>query len=127
MFEGQMLIKGSGSGTIVFSPWFPRHGDSVRCALDLEAATTNGTLTVDLFTKNTEDTGDGSNSDSSGSAKITSTAGTPGRYAAEWVSKGTIGLKELVRYRFTAGGSAATDWVLFRMLPPVWFDSVAPA
>jgi hypothetical protein len=88
MFEAQMLIEGSGTGTVVFSPWLRRQGDSIRCALDVVAATTNGTLTVDLFTKNSEDTGDGNNSDSGGSPmKITSTAGTAGRYAAEWLSK----------------------------------------
>jgi len=32
-------------------------------------------------------------------------------------------MNELVRYGFEVSGTAG-DWVLFRMLPPVWFDSV---
>lgn len=85
-----------------------------------EVVAINGaTLTIDLFTKNTEDAGDGTNADAGTSISV----GGTGRITVEWTS-GTAILEELVRYRFTVTGSNVSDWVLFRILPPVWFDSV---
>lgn len=45
----------------------------------------------------------------------------------EWGPHATSpdGLLELVRYRFECSGSNDTDWILFRMLPAVWFDAVS--
>src|SRR5947208_1131159 len=98
MFESQVLFK----GCTIFSPWFPRQADSVRCTLDVTAvpATNPATLKVELFTKNTEETGEGLNADSGGTPQNI-TASALGRTTAEWLSKGNIGLKELVRYKFT--------------------------
>jgi len=67
------------------------------------------------------DSGDGSDAD--GGTSIVASA--TGRSTAEWTS-GTAALRELVRYQYTvqSTGIGATDWVLFRMLAPVWFDTV---
>jgi hypothetical protein len=76
------------------------------------------TIDVEVFTKNTEDTGDGSVvSPSTGS--LASLTGV-GQTSATW---GPSTLKELVRYRYTV--KSTSEWLVFRMLPPVWFDSVA--
>jgi hypothetical protein len=111
MFESQVLFKGS---TIV-SPWFPRRGDNVRCTIDV-AAISGATIEVHVFTKNTEDMGDGTDAN----AGITLSLNATGRDSDEWART----LKELVRYKYIVTGTNAYDWVLFRMLAPVWFDSV---
>ena len=117
MFEAQMLIT-TGTDYSVFSPWFPRGGDNLRATLEVVKRGTAATVTVRVFTKNTEDTGDGTDADS-----VTIAGGAPGRTVAEWATGASKGVKELVRYKFTVSGNAA-DWTLFRMLPAVWFDSV---
>jgi hypothetical protein len=74
-------------------------------------------LSVHLFHKAAEDAGDGT--DVNGG--ITISASAVGRTTAtEW-----SGLKDLVRYRFTlTSGGEEPSSLLFRMLPPSWFDSV---
>jgi len=107
MFDAQLLFPGAAGAALSFySPWFPRQGDNLR---------------VTVFTKNNEDTGDGSDADAGTSIVASAT----GRSTAEWTS-GTAGLKELVRYKYSvqSTGTGATDWVLFRMLTPVWFNTV---
>jgi len=120
MFDAQLLFPGAspGTGIKVYSPWFPRQGDSLRATAEL-VHVNGATLKVTVFSKNTEDTGDGTNAD----AGTTITLAAAGRTTAEWTS-GTATLKELVRYRFEVTGTLVSDWVLFRMLAPVWFDSV---
>ena len=119
MFEAQLLIQGS----TVFSPWFPRGGDNVTATLEV-VEISSATLKVELFTKNSEDAGNGSNADSAGTP-ISISATATGRTSATWSqpTTSTVSIKEMVRYKFTVTGTG-TNWVLFRMLPPVWFDSV---
>ena|SRR5688500_13941563 len=113
MFEAQ-VIADPGDGTSVYSPWFPRQGDVALFTLEI-GAVSSVTLTVEVATKNTEDPGDGTLVGGSISR------GTVGRSATTW---GPTDLEELVRFKFTAVGDGVGDWVLFRMLPAVWFDSL---
>jgi hypothetical protein len=124
MFDAQLLFPGAvpATGIKILGPWFPKQGDHAR--ITLEVAEVNGaTIKVELFTKNSEDAGDGTNADSGG-VPTNITAAATGRTTQEWYSTGTIALKEMVRYRFTVTGGVASDWVLFRMLSPVWFSAV---
>lgn len=123
MFDAQLLFPGAvpATGIKMFSPWFPSGGDHVRMTLEV-AEVDGATIRVDLFTKNSEDGGDGTNADSAvGPTNITANA--VGRTTVEWYSTGTIALLEMVRYQFTVTGANSTDWVLFRMLAPVWFNA----
>lgn len=120
MFEAQMLMA-TGTDCSVYSPWFARGGDNLRATLDAIKRGTAATVTVSVYTKKNEDRGDGEDADPSTSIRIT--GGVPERYVAEWLAGATTGPKNLVRYKFTVTG-AAGDWILFRMLTPVWFDSV---
>lgn len=117
MFEAQYLMtKNNTTGIVVFSPWFPRKGDNIQYAIDLIEAV-GAKISVTLFTKNTEDPGDGT---TTGSAiSLTNTVGV----TSEVLKQGVV---ELVRYQFNvvADASNTLGWVLFRMLSPVWFDSV---
>jgi hypothetical protein len=110
MFQGQILLRDQ-TDTEVYSPWMPRGGDYMIATVEFIAG--NGSITVSVMTKNKEDTGDGTAV--TGSLSLSAA----GRDTDEFSS-----LKELVRYKFVAGGSA-NEWVLFRMLSPVWFDAVA--
>ncbi len=117
MFEAQLLMGQGSEGTQVFSPWFPRQGDNARMTLEV-VAISGATIKVEVFTKSSETDGDGSLAGTSGTDKIERT--TAGRETYEWSGN----LNELVRYKFTVT-DATTKWVLFRMLPPVWFDTIA--
>src|ERR1051325_4318507 len=116
MFEAQYLFtRSSDLGLVIFSPWMARRGDRMRFTIDLDDVD-DATIDVILFHKNTEDTGDGT---TTGFA-ITA-LNTLGRTDSE-----ANGLKELVRYKYVVKMDEGADLgrVLFRMLAPVWFDSV---
>ena len=116
MFQGQLLMC---SGVPVYSPWFPRGGDNLRATVELIASyNSSSNITVSVLTKNAEETTDGTAIGST----FASSGGTAGRYAGEFTA-GATALKEMVRYKFDPG-TVTSGWVLFRMLPPVWFDSV---
>lgn len=115
MFQAQLLM----SGTSVYSPWFKRGGDGLRATLEVIAQAGGATLTVQVFTKKEEDTGDGVDANSS----VSLTLNAAGRESDEWISTSSTGMNDLVRYKFTLG-TATAGWTLFRMLPPVWFDAV---
>lgn len=113
MFEAQLLITDSNAPE-VYSPWFPRRGDNARFTLEIVAKSGSTKLTVALYTKTPDASGDGS------------TIGSP-------VDIGSVGrtefdsdseMAQLVRYKFLASSGSTGDWILFRLLPPVWFDSV---
>ena len=117
MFEAQLLIS-TGTDYVLYGPWVQRGGDNVRATVDVVAKDT-ASVTISLFTKNTEDTGDGTDADNT----VTLSGSSVGRTTAEWRSSSTKGPKELVRYRYTVSGTAG-KWILFRMLAPIWWDSV---
>ncbi len=119
MFDAQMLIT-TGTDHSVFSPWMLRGGDNLRATLEVVKRGSSATITVRVFTKNSEDAGDGADADSA----TTLAGGVAGRYVAEWASNAGKGAKAMVRYKFTVSG-AEGDWTLFRMLPATWFDSVS--
>jgi hypothetical protein len=112
MFEAQYLFSGAST----FSPWMRRSGDSILFTADL-LALHGGRLDVRTWHKNSEDPGPGT---AVGTTIQLSAAGRQTRRSSD--------LKELVRYRFTCtqvGGSPQSyDYVLFRMLAPVWLDTV---
>ena len=110
MFDAQYILSGA-----LFSPWTAREGDNVVIHVDL-VGITKGTLTVQLFHKNEEDDGPG---------RQVSIAEIEASKAGVDVV-GYYGLDELVRYKFiyTLDASNVLDHALFRMLDPVWFDTV---
>jgi hypothetical protein len=103
-----------------YGRWFGREGDNVRLTLDVSALGASAQITVSLYSKNVSDPGDGAPVDPSVDIDLS----TVGRVEGEWSLPSTdnnLELKELVRYKCTVAGS----WVMFRLLPPVWFDSAA--
>jgi hypothetical protein len=110
-------------GDVIYSPWFSRCGDYLRATVDLVASRSIG-LRVLAMTKNETSTGDGSVVDVSTLIQIAS----PGRQTAEWNPSTGVGLRELVRYRFStyipSPPLSSDPFVVFRMLAPCWFDAV---
>jgi hypothetical protein len=121
MFQAQMLIRGAAT-TKVYSPWFPRGGDAVTITADLVALGGSPTLTVRVYTKASSTVGDGGTAVSPTGTLIALAA--VGRASCEYNSGAAAGMNELVRYGYECSSASAGDWVLFRMLPPVWFDAV---
>lgn len=109
MFQGQYLFDGES----FYSPWTPRRGDNLRHSAELLAQLNGSQVLIQVYHKNTEDTGPGTAT--SGDLNLT----TLGTGTAE-----STGLKELVRFRFTCTGTRFGDYVVFRTLAPVWFDDV---
>lgn len=115
MFEAQLLISKS-SNYDVYSPWFPRGGDNITATVDV-IEVEGATITIRVFTKAAEDNGPGVDADNT----KTLARSTTGRDDETWPGD----CKDLVRYKFTiSGGGEAGKWILFRMLPPIWFDDV---
>ncbi len=116
MFQAQLLMCTASS--IVYSPWFPRQGDNMVGTVELVASSgSTANITVTVLTRASDNTGNGTATGST----FGSSGGTAGRYS------GTItaanGINEMVRYKFDPG-VVSSGWVLFRMLAPVWFDSI---
>jgi hypothetical protein len=110
MFEAQYLF----STDTVYSPWMSRGGDNLIATVDVAGLDGTGAgVLVQLYEKNTEDNGDGT----------LNTSGTITKTDAGRKSQEFLGVKELVRFRFSNPGSKG-DRVLFRMLQTVWFDTV---
>ena len=119
MFGLQYLqTTDNDAGLTIFSPWFPRQSDKIWCTLEIADAI-NADFSVNVFHKNHEDTGDGSDAGPGTGGLLNLNAA--GRNESEF-----DGIKEMVRYQFVLksqdGNHAA---VLFRMLANVWFDSVS--
>jgi len=113
----------------VFTDWISRGGDGL--ILRAEAIDTNNNsmdLKVEPYTKNVEDTGVGTKIDSGGSSwdlVIDGAAGKIGKIQEIIkVSTGTIGMKELIRFRITVvNATNASDWLSMRVFPPIFFDA----
>ncbi len=111
MFDAQYLFKNHE----VFGPWMSKGGGKVIVTVDVAGLDGKGAeLYVKLYTKNSEDVGHGSILPGSLNSSTTGTNSLVFNNA-----------KELVRYHFTVPKAAADgSRALFRMLNPVWFDSL---
>lgn len=104
----------------VYSPWFPRQADMLRVTAEC-VAVFGATVTIDLYTKNVEDTGNGNPVDENVSIVLD----TAGRETAEWKTVvSEEGVQQLLRFRYQVTGNEDYEWILFRLLPAVWFDAI---
>jgi len=117
MIDAMLLLK----GTTVFSPWFPRQADMLRVTAEC-VAVDGATVTIKLYTKNLEDTGNGDPVDENVSISLNSIGQ---RITEEWKTVvSQEGVQQLLRFQYVVTGSATNDWILFRLMPAVWFDAV---
>jgi hypothetical protein len=126
MFDSQTILAASTAATVLYSPWFPRGGDHAIFGLEVQgwSESNAGTkLKIEVFHKKREDSGDGAIAGVSGTDHITieSDDSTPWRSTRDW---GSVGFYDLVRFKITFTANSATQWAIFRILAPIWYDSV---
>lgn len=115
-FVGVMLRNGQ----TIYSPWFERQGDNLRAVIDVMVLTSTQEMVVGMYTKRRDEDGNGDLVDLATRMSVTST----GLLLQEWGSMTGIGLRDLVRYRFATSQGTGQSFILFRMLQPIWFDTI---
>lgn len=111
------------NGMDLYSPWFPRQADRLRVTAEC-VAVLGATVQIKLYTKNVAEPGDGNPVDEG--VKIV--LDTEGRVTAEWKTVvSEEGVEQLLRFRYEVSGSEDYEWILFRLLPAVWFDALGGA
>ncbi len=113
MFEAQLLIEDGGSPTI-FSPWFPRQADVVRCTVEVVALIGDAKAALQAYTKKAEEAGDGA------AINPTVDLDAVGRITFEIEDP----ILDLVRFKFTGNAGSTGDSMLLRLLSPIWFDAI---
>lgn len=125
MLIGQTILhefKASGpvNETALFTPWFSRQGNDVFNHIELMNAGSDAGITPavswEMFTKNSEDTGDGT--------ALTGTGDTSSAMTGTF-SWSCTNCEELVRYKITLSGTGTqtgtgTLFAHFRFLSPTW-------
>ena len=111
--QGEILYagwSGTDSGDWAYTPWVPVRGDFAT--FGVQVLTINSvTLTWEVQTRTQEDPA-ATTITTAGLALTTVTVGT---------TVNTTACKQLVRYRFSTGGTASTtNYVVFRALQPSW-------
>lgn len=116
MHIGHTIVQGSSS-TDLFSPWFPREADNAVFTYE-QIKLESSSFTVEVWHKNTEDLGDGT--------QLTGTFTADSTFSNIYYHT-FEGLKELVRFRYELNSG---DWevggpcfVIYRMLAPTWFNT----
>ena len=111
MIIGQTVVAENSTGTVVYTPWFPRQGNDCTSVLDIIAISGDARVDVDMETKNSD--------------QIDSAAGSMGSVSDKTASTSfsCTNAKELCRYKitvkyYTTGTSIV--YAHFRMLAPSW-------
>jgi len=124
MFDAQTIQMQGATATELYSPWFPRGGDYGLFTLEVVKMSETGSslvLSVQMFHKNSDEPGNGLDVGSAFTRDGSQVTGSP-----RVTSDITAGFEELVRYKFTLSrtGGSGTNWAVFRMLAPIWYDKV---
>jgi hypothetical protein len=113
------IVALNTSAQTYYTPWFERQADNANFSMELvvnSIPSSPGPFTVTVWTKNREDEGS-----SPGTAVGTFSSidgGALGMFEAS-----CVGLKQLVRFQITFRAGAASHGVVYRFLPPTWFDT----
>ena len=118
MLTGQTILIPT-TLTSFYGPWVPRQGNALCWVAQYvnKSGGTISTLTMEVQTKNREDSDSGVSTIGS-AATITTTA--VGDVTASSVLTGT---KELVRYKFNLQASGSTQWVYLIINEPIWLPN----
>mgnify|MGYP001262210476 CR=1 FL=1 len=122
MHIGTQLMTFGTSSQEYFTPWFPRGADNALFTYEiirknLGTGSPTGAFTVAVYTKNREDVG----------SQGTAVSGGWGQYTGtDFYEFRAENLRELVRFKVTlqGGGTPPTgqEGVVYRFLPPTWYD-----
>lgn len=119
-------------GEVIYSEWFQRGGDNaIFRAEKVDHSGTTISVTFNLYTKNADDTGDGTVLLDSGASayelKIDQSSGTTIQELVIDSEDASQGMEELLRVKATVSGGSADDWLLGRLFPPVFYDGAVPS
>ncbi len=112
-------------GETFYSDWSDRGGNGFILRgqkVDTQVSTGSMKVRVEVFTKNKDETGDGTSLSTyididSNTAPIENAS----VYQVLFEPSGS-GVKELVRVKISTPSGSAADWMLVRTFPFVWFD-----
>lgn len=112
------VVSDISKPTILYTPWMPRQGNNFTSTFEVIAISgTDVKLTVDVYEKNIDDTGQGS---------ANTPTGTNYRSTVGVQSFRNTNCKQLVRYRAVLDVATAepsgsyTMYAIFRVLTPAW-------
>lgn len=108
----QIIAINTGAQTF-YTPWFPRGADNAVFTLEKQQDTFSTVMSVSVESKNREDEGSAPFADV---ATFTALAGN-------FFEASCTGLKELVRFKMTFTANAVGQGVVYRFLPPTWYDT----
>jgi hypothetical protein len=115
MWMNTQIVALNTTAQTYYTPWFPKGADNGVFTLEKILDTISGTaFAVRVFTKNKEDEGS-----LPGSAVGTfAVLGSSAFYEADCSE-----LKDLVRFEIKFTAASAGQGVIFRFLPPTWYDT----
>ena len=128
---GRKIFKGEA----IYSDWFVRRGDGMIVRAErIDSIGTTVEVKIEVYTKNSDNAGDGSAVNDPQSAPATApyelrlehddTAVK--QLVVESSNTGSEGIKEMVRLRIEADQGGTNDWMLVRVFPPIFFDQGRP-
>jgi hypothetical protein len=121
---GTLLMTFGSTAHEYYTPWFPKGADNAYFTYEIirQNFGTGGSpgFTVEVFTKNREDVGSQGDPNTAVTGSWTNLTGTIFyEFKAE-------SLKQLVRFKITVKGGttppAGQEGVVYRILPPTWYD-----
>ncbi len=111
-------------GEKFYTDWMPRGGDGFIIRgqmIDIGGdASPTLTVTIEVQTKNSEDTTNPSSGDSL--VDLVLSTGNTVKEALFEPAADPNGVKELVRLEVTAGSGSESEWMLCRTFPLIWFE-----
>jgi hypothetical protein len=110
---------------VVYTDWFGRGGDGMIVRFEIIGRSTNATIDVAVYTKNSEDTGTGSAVSGWTLTGLNSTGLKEFIKISDPTGGSGNGLDQMVRLQVSASGTAGGDWSLVRLFPPIFFDRAA--
>ncbi len=116
MYPAQLVEVGAGQTVELFGDWEDRQRTSFLLSIELAEASTDVEVEVEIFTKNREDGGDGT--EASGGPILQEDPGisNPATFQAT--------LKEIVRTKLIVRSVGSKGFAIVRMLPKIWYDAV---
>ena len=123
----------------IFTDWIQRGADNVILRADRVASNPSNsagiTVTIKVFTKNSDETGDGHAVQEAGSSTalqftVAYNDTTVRELVVASVATSTAsnpkGLEQLVRLQLVATGGGDDDWTEIRLFPPIFYKSATP-
>jgi hypothetical protein len=115
MWMNTQIVALDTSAQTYFTPWMPKGADNGVFTMEKTLDTITGTaVAVRVFTKYREDEGSSPGSAAGTFAALEST---------NFLEANCASLKDLVRFEIKFTAASAGQGVVYRFLPPTWYDT----